>query len=252
MNRGSLIAIRLLVAVVAAALGAIVASSSKKISHLGLCLLISFAAGALLGVTFLHLIPEAFEISGALGGVISVASGYFLFFLLTKYVFHVCPACSATHTEVNFRAITISMIVALSVHSVMDGLAIYSGALSGTATGIAVLLAVAFHKFPEGMALSLVASNSGMSRSTAFMISFAVEAITTIAGGAAGMALKFSEHSNWVGLILGHVGGGFIYLVIHALLGEAVKHHPRYTILAAVFGAASIWTVQLFFGSSHL
>lgn len=250
-DAGQLVALRLVIAVSAAALGSLVAVVSKKVSHLGLCVLISFAAGALLAVTFLQLVPETFEMAGPVKGTLSFLSGYLLFFLLTRFVFHVCPACSATHTEVKFRAITTAMIAALSVHSFMDGLAIYSGALSGASTGVLILAAVAFHKFPEGMALSLVALSSGMSRKTAFMVGFAVEAITTVTGGAAGLVLKFSEHASWVGLVLGHVGGGFLFIVIHALLSEVVKHHPRYTILAALLGAVSIAAAQFFLGPTH-
>lgn len=250
LEAGQLAALRLTVAVFSAALGALIAASSKKISHLGLCLLISFAAGALLGVTLFDLLPETLETVGPVRGFISFASGYLLFLLLTRFVFHVCPACSATHTEMEFRAITVAMVTALSVHSFMDGLAVYSGSVSGPVGGWPILFAVAVHKFPEGMALALVARNSGLSRPVSFFTSFAVEATTTLAGGAAGLALPFSEHAEWVGYTLGHVGGGFLFLVFHALLSEVVKHHPRFTILSAIFGAAAVGVVQIFF-SAH-
>ncbi len=244
-----MIALRLVVAVCSASLGALVAVFSKKISHLGLCLLISFAAGALLAVTLFDILPETVHMIGLWKGAVSFASGYLLFFLITRFVFHVCPACSATHTEVQFTAITVAMIVALSVHSFMDGLAIYGGSLTGGTLGVLMVLAVAFHKFPEGMALSLVARESGFSRPVAFFISFAVEATTTLGGGAAGLVIKFSEHAEWVGYVLGHVGGGFLFIVLHALLSEVVKHHPRYTILSAVFGAAAVGLAQVFLGA---
>ncbi len=92
--------------------GSLIASGLKKVSHLGLCLLISFAAGALLAVSLFDILPETVEAVGIFNGLVSFASGYLLFFLITKFVFHVCPACAATHTEVKFKAITASMIVA--------------------------------------------------------------------------------------------------------------------------------------------
>ena len=248
LDAGQLVALRLVVAVLSASLGALVAVSSKKISHLGLCMLISFAAGALLAVTLFDILPETIQLVGSGKAVLSFASGYILFLLLTRFVFHVCPACSATHTEVKFRAITVAMITALSVHSFMDGLAIYGGALTGGSLGALIVLAVAFHKFPEGMALSLVAREPGLSRPVSFFVSFAVEATTTLGGGAAGLLMKFSEHAGWVGYVLGHVGGGFLFIVLHALLSEVVKHHPRYTILSAVFGAAAVGLAQVFLG----
>jgi len=244
-----LIGLRVVLAAAAATLGAAIAVSFKKISHLGLCLLISFAAGALLAVAIFDILPETFALVGPLKGSISILSGYLLFFLITRFVFHICPACSATHTEVNFKAITAAMIVALSVHSFMDGLAIYAGTRTGSDLGFLILFAVVFHKVPEGMALSLVALGSGMARRRAFFMTFALEAITTLSGGLVGLLFFIPRESVWLGYILGHVGGGFIFLVVHALLSEVVKHHPRYTLLSAFCGALTIGIVGFLIGA---
>ncbi len=245
-----LIGLRVFLAIFMASLGAAFAVGFKKISHLTLCLLISFAAGALLAVAFFDIIPETVELIGWLPAIVSLLSGYFLFFLITKFVFHVCPACAATHTEINFKAITSGMVVALSIHSFMDGLAIYSGYLTGMSTGILIFLAVVYHKFPEGMALALVARSSGMRRRKAFFVSFSLEALTTLGGALVGFLVLVPEYSKWVGYVLGHVGGGFIFLVCHALLSEVIKHHPRSTVLAALAGGVSIvltgWAISSF------
>ncbi len=232
-----------------AAIGALSAISFKKVSHQKLCLLISFAAGALLAVALLDLWPETVEAIGAFKALLSFSTGYLLFWMITRYVFHVCPACSATHTEINFKGISKSMVVALSVHSFMDGLAIYSGFLNGPKAGVFVLLAVAFHKFPEGLALTLVNLGSGMSRLRAFWLTVGLETATTFAGGVAGFFLFSQGSVHWTGFVLGHVGGGFIFLVIHALLSEVIKHHPRNTILAALAGAISIGVVGMLLGA---
>jgi zinc transporter ZupT len=233
-------------AVAAATLGSLVAAGLKKVSHLGLCLLISFAAGALLAVSLFDILPETFEAVGVLKGLVSFGSGYLLFFLITKFVFHICPACSATHSELNFKAITTTMVVALSIHSFMDGLAIASGSSSGSAIGLLILLAVVYHKFPEGMALTLVGISSGMGRAKALLMSCFIEGSTTLVGGLVGFLIPMTSNASWTGYVLGHVGGGFVFLVLHALLSEVVKHHPRYTILSAVLGGLSILAVQFF------
>lgn len=245
-NVSQLILLRLVVAVFMAGLGALFAVLFKKINHGWLCVLISFAAGALLAVALFEIFPETIHMLGWVKGLISILSGYLLFYFITRFVFHICPACAATHTEVNFKAVTIAMVVALSVHSFMDGLAIYSGYFSGSEIGVLILLAVAYHKFPEGMALTLVALGSGMRRSKAFLLSFSLESLTTFAGGMAGLLFAVPESSRWMGYILGHVGGGFVFLVVHALLSEAIKHHPRSTVTAALLGGASIGLISLF------
>jgi zinc transporter ZupT len=141
------------------------------------------------------------------------------------------------------------MIVALSIHSFMDGLAIYAGTRTGSELGILVLFAVVFHKIPEGMALSLVALGSGAGRRRAFLTTLTVESVTTISGGLAGLLFFIPQDSPWLGYIMGHVGGGFIFLVIHALLAETIKRHPRFTILSALGGALSIGIVGFLIGA---
>lgn len=247
LSVGQLITLRVVFAVAAAAFGSLLAVSFKKISHLKLCLLISFAAGALLAVSLFDILPETFQVVGIAKGLVSFASGYLLFFLLTRFVFHVCPACSATHTEVQFKSITMAMVAALSVHSFMDGLAISGSAASGSSIGILILLAVVYHKFPEGLALTSVAMASGRTRWNAFFVSTLIESSTTVLGGLAGFLLPMSHNSPWSGYVLGHVAGGFVFIVLHALMSEVVKHHPRYTILSAALGGLSIGVVQYFF-----
>ena len=221
-------------------MGALIAVSFRRVSHRGLCLLISFAAGALLAVALFDILPESSQVLGWPVAAASFISGYVLFWLITKYVFHICPACAATHTEANFKAVTWAMIAALAVHSFMDGLAISSGAATASSIGLLVFLAVSFHKLPEGLALTLVARGAGMGRVKAFFLTFGLEALTTIAGGFVGLAAIGPEPSRWVGFALGHVGGGFVFLVIHALLSEVIKHHPFSTIAAAAAGALCI------------
>lgn len=223
-----------------AAVGGFAAISFKKISHFGLCLLISLAAGALLAVALLDLIPETIRSAGWIGGMLSIASGYILFALISRFIFHVCPACSATHTELNFKAVTATMVAALSIHSFMDGLAICSGYLATADMGILILLAVAFHKLPEGLALTLVARGSGLGRRRAFLFCLGLEGVTTLAGGLSGFFVLVHEASRWIGYVLGHIAGSFIFIVLHALLSEVFKHHPRSTVMAALAGALSM------------
>ena len=72
------------------------------------------------------------------------------------------------------------------------------------------------------------------------MLCLGIESATTVAGGFVGFMALAPGASRWLGYVLGHVGGGFLFLVVHALLSEVVKHHPRSTVLAALVGGASI------------
>src|ERR1035438_9259961 len=76
-----------------------------KLDHKKLCSLISFSAGALLGAAGFTLIPESYHnlsvyhTYSMIEMVVGVISGYALFWFITKYYSHVCPACSASHFD---------------------------------------------------------------------------------------------------------------------------------------------------------
>src|SRR5258706_9836082 len=100
-------------------------------SHERLCALISLAAGTLLGVTLFSILPEGFAAMSWWELGLALASGYVMFSLISKYVYHVCPACAASHfdeaTTHRFSEIASALIVALGVHSTLDGVALAAG-----------------------------------------------------------------------------------------------------------------------------
>src|SRR5436309_6890139 len=74
-------------------------SASLRLEHRPLCALISFAAGTLLGVTLFAIAPESLDTTNWWAAILAAATGYALFFLISKYVHHVCPACAASHFD---------------------------------------------------------------------------------------------------------------------------------------------------------
>ena len=245
MSFESTVLLRAGAALLVAVLGAAASVAFRKISHFALCALISVAAGALLSVTLLDILPEAYEMVPVLELVLGFLSGYLLFFLISKYVYHICPACAATHTEERFLSVNYLMIIAISLHSAMDGIGVAVGYSTGNENlSLVILLAVSFHKFPEGLALASVARGAGYSRSKAFLTAFAVET-TTLLGAVVSMLFLRNLDLYWFGIILAHIGGGFFYLTVHAMLGEMVKHERRSIVAYAALGFASILLMTL-------
>jgi zinc transporter ZupT len=220
-------------------------STSLRLEHKPLCALISFAAGTLLGVTLFAILPEGLKDSGAWPVVAAAASGYLLFFLISKHVHHVCPACAASHFDADatrhFGEIATALIVALAIHSTTDGLAlgIQQEAPSMDATKWSLFFALCIHKVPEGLALGSLLIGAGLRPSTALGWVAAVEA-TTLLGGAIGMLWLGKVSTFWLGLIMAHVGGGFLYLATHAVVGEMLRHGKRLVLTSFSIGVALI------------
>src|SRR5919197_1289646 len=211
------------------ALGGGAISTSLRLEHKPLCALISFAAGTLLGVTLFAILPEGLDYSGVWPVVGAAATGYLLFYFISKHIHHVCPACAASHFDADatrhFNEIATALIIALAIHSTTDGLAlgIQREAPSMDATKWSLFSALCIHKVPEGLALGSLLIGAGLRRGTALGWVAAVEA-TTLLGGAIGMLWMAKVSTFWLGLIMAHVGGGFLYLAAHAVLGEMLKH----------------------------
>jgi zinc transporter ZupT len=220
-------------------------STSLHLEHKPLCALISFAAGTLLGVTLFAILPEGLSYSGAWPVVGGAATGYLLFFFISKHVHHVCPACAASHFDADatrhFSEIATALIVALAIHSTTDGLAlgIQQEAPSTDATKWSLFSALCIHKVPEGLALGSLLIGAGLRRATALGWVATVEA-TTLLGGAIGMLWLGKVSTFWLGLIMAHVGGGFLYLATHAVVGEMLKHGKKLVLASFSIGVALI------------
>ena len=254
------------------ALGAALGTSHKR-----LCALISVGAGTLLGVTVFAILPETMEELHWWQLLLGLGSGYAVFAVISRYIFHVCPACAASHfdeaTTHRFSEIASAMMLALAIHCTVDGLAMAAGHASQDQSNVAasaaqppapaaggathepskeerrvtyfsIILAVCVHKVPEGLALGALLLGAGLSRGGILLRVMAVES-TTLLGGAVGLLFLKSVSQFW--LALAHAGGGFFFLATHAVIGEILKHHKALvlTSFGAGFGAIGLFTVLL-------
>ena len=220
-------------------------SASLSLEHKALCALISFAAGTLLGVTLFAILPEGFSTCPWWAVLLALITGYALFYLVSKRVHHVCPACAASHFDADatrhFSEIATGLIVALAIHSMTDGLAlgIQGEAPATNAAKWSLFSALCIHKVPEGLALGSLLIGAGLHRTSVVGWVAAVES-TTLLGGVIGYFFLTNVSILWLGLIMAHVGGGFIYLATHAVVGEMLKHGKKLVLTSFALGVALI------------
>ena len=225
-------------------------SASLRLEHKPLCALISLAAGTLLGVTIFAILPESLGACPWWAVLLALITGYALFFFISKHVHHVCPACAASHFDADatrhFSEIATALIVALAIHSMTDGLAL---GIQGEApaTGAAkwsLFSALCIHKVPEGLALGSLLIGTGFRRASTIGWVAAVES-STLLGGVIGYFFLTSVSTLWLGLIMAHVGGGFIYLATHAVLGEMLKHGKKLVLRSFALGVTLIAVLNI-------
>lgn len=228
-----------LLTVVATLLGGLFALRQKDKLHL----ILGFSAGAVLGVAFFDLIPEALNLGGLSFSnetiLLFIAGGFVIFMLLDRFVtLHACPEGEECHNSNHKGTLGAT---ALSVHSFLDGAAIGLAFKVSPAIGIVVTAAVLAHDFSDGInTVSVVLKNEGSARK-AFKWLIA-DAIAPALGAAS--TLFFTLPEARLGLVLAVFSGFFLYLGASDILPESHHNHPTiWTTASTLLGMGTILIV---------
>jgi zinc transporter ZupT len=143
------------------------------------------------------------------------------------------------------------MMIALAIHCTADGIAIAAGheaevahAPGGRALELSLVVAVCVHKIPEGLALGSLLLGAGF-RPRATLLRVAAVESTTLLGGIAGLLFLRHIPGVWLAAIVAHAGGGFLFLAIHAVFGEIFRHHKALVLISFSAGFSLIGVVTL-------
>jgi zinc transporter ZupT len=209
---------------------------------------VPFSAGVLLGVALFGLLPElALELGWPLS-LLLFTSGYGLLLLVNRYAYPVCPTCAHNHDHdactSELHGFAGPLMAAAAVHSFFDGWSITTVQLAvPLGLRVAVPLAVALHKIPEGIALGAILRASMPSRGRALAWATLAEG-ATLAGGVLGLLLAPHLGTEWITYPLGVAAGWLFYLGYHAVHEEWKRRGPRPAVLSALTGAAGAAALQ--------
>jgi zinc and cadmium transporter len=166
-----------LAAAAANVLGAVAVTVRATWSLRALDALLSFAAGFLISVSLLDLLPDSIAYAGSVAPLIAL--GAFVLVHLTQHTlgrhFHF-----GEETHDVSELVSNSALVGLLMHTFVDGVAVASGLRVGMGLGALVFIAVLLHKFPEGLAISSLFLAAGARRSRAVLAAGALGASTLI------------------------------------------------------------------------
>jgi len=224
-------------AVCATLLGGLFALRLKDRLHL----ILGFSAGAVIGVAFFDLIPEAFELIGDshdpafTSGIIGLAFAAYM--ILDRFIVLHCHDHDHTHGH------TRGFLGAgsLSIHSFLDGVAIGLAFKVSPAVGVIVAIAVLAHDFSDGInTVSMILKNGG-SRIMALKW-LLVDALAPALGILS--TIFFSVTSSQLGVLLAVFSGFFLYIGASELLPESHHSHPvRWTTVSTILGMATLYFV---------
>ena len=119
--------------------------------------------------------------------------------------------------------------VAIILHNVIEGMAVYSVALSAPADGALYAFAIALHNIPVGMLLfsTLKASRPSTRRSVVAAVTF-----STFAGGLLMAALSHAVPEEVMVFFVAAAAGMICYILIMELAGRLVRSRPAWVSAA--------------------
>lgn len=191
-------------------------------------LLIPFAAGALLGDSFLHLLPEVAEQEPGLDvtASMSVLAGIVTFFILEK-VLH-WHHSHLPHEDV-LHPVAISNLMGDGLHNFIDGAIVAGAFLVSNDLGFATALAVALHELPQELGDFGILVHAGLSPRSAVKVNF-LTALSALAGGA--LTLALTSFSGTLRALVPFAAGAFIYIASTDLIPELHKEpEPKKSLL---------------------
>jgi zinc transporter ZupT len=204
-------------------------------------LILGFSAGAVVGVAFFDLLPEALELGtktytpSAVTALIGV--GFLAYMLLNRMVL-LHPRAPEDHA--GSPALTTWLGAgSLSFHSFLDGVGIGLAFQVSSSVGFILALAVLAHDFSDGInTVGMVLKNKG-ARKQAFRW-LLVDAVAPPIGVLSTRAFALPEAD--LGLVLALFCGLFLFIGASDLLPESHHRHPKLvTSVMTVLGALTIY-----------
>ena len=194
-------------------------------------LILGFSAGAVIGVAFFDLLPEAVNFGTKIHSPATILSWTalgFLFYLVLDRIL-------LFHGEAAPRGRFAAAVLCL--HSLLDGIAIGLAFQASREVGIVVAIAVLSHDFSDGInTMNMVLQNRG-SRAAAFRW-----LLLDAAAPAIGVASTrfYTLPGSAFGTVLALFAGFFLYIGASDLIPESYHAHPKFLTTAMTLAGAAV------------
>lgn len=221
--------------------GALLLFFQKRLTEKLSIFLMAFAAGALMGTAFLHLLPEAVEGIDSRNAYLFILVGFGLFFVIENILhWHHSHRGESVH-----KSLGTLTLLGDGFHNFLDGMIIAAVFFIDIRLGFATTLAVALHEIPQEAAEFGVLTHAGFSRGKALLWNF-LSASTVVLGGIVSFLLV-GIIGQWIAFFLLFAVGIFLYIAASDFVPEIRKEQslPKSLGLLVTFaaGIALMWVV---------
>jgi zinc and cadmium transporter len=189
-----------------------------------------FAAGVLISVSFMHIIPKSFQMNGA--APVFLLAGFLTIHLSNRLLnLYLCH----DYERADY-AVGIIPMLGIGFHSFVDGL-IYSVTFNVSMfTGVLAAIGMILHEFPEGIVTFVLLERGGLNRRKSAIYAFLAAAISTPLGTLVSYPFINNIKQSTLGILLAISAGALVYVGASHLLPAVEKEGKRYSVLALAAG----------------
>ena len=207
--------------------------------------LVSYAVGALLGVSMLAILPETLETLPPDQVFGTLLAGIILFFILEKLV--LWRHCHTHDCEVHDGTV-LPVLVGDAFHNFVDGAVIAAAVMTSVPLGVSTAIAVAAHEIPQEVGDFAILLHAGYSRSRALLLNLLSAAASAL--GAVAALLAFNVVPLVLPYFLALAAASFLYVAMADLIpglhrGRTDAHSLRQILLIAAGVASTLVFAQL-------
>jgi ZIP family zinc transporter/zinc and cadmium transporter len=187
---------------------------------------ICFAAGVLISVSFLHIIPKSFELSPH--APMFLLGGFLMMHLFNRFITaFVCER--GTHPAYGIGLVP---MIGIGLHSFIDGF-VYSITFTVSIfTGVLAATGMVLHEFPEGIITYLLLLRGGFSEKAALLLAVIAASLSTPLGMLVSWPFISQIDQPLLGVLLSLSAGALVYVGATHLLPQAEKEHRKYSLCA--------------------
>ena len=175
--------------------------------------LVSYAVGALLGVSMLALLPTSLDQLPAQRVFTTLLLGILLFFVLEKLV--LWRHCHIHDCEVHESSV-FPVLIGDAFHNFVDGAVVAAAVMTSVPLGISTAVAVAAHEIPQEVGDFAILLHAGYSRGKALFLNVLSSAASAVGVVAAFMA--FDMVPRMLPYFLAMAAASFLYVAMADLI----------------------------------
>ena len=175
--------------------------------------LVSYAVGALLGLSMLALLPTSLEQLPASRVFTTLLLGILLFFVLEKLV--LWRHCHMHDCEVHESSV-FPVLIGDAFHNFVDGAVVAAAVMTSVPLGISTAVAVAAHEIPQEVGDFAILLHAGYSRGRALFLNVLSSAAS--AAGAVAAFAAFDKVPRMLPYFLALAAASFLYVAMADLI----------------------------------